>query len=190
MEGSKEEIRKRMLRFRSNLSNEDVEYMSEIICEKLASIDEVREAKIVMGYYPIRKEVNILPLLIKLSKEKLVLLPFTSKSEMKIIPAIFNPSKKLTQDDYGIPAPSIEERYSGIIDVILTPGLAFDTALHRLGYGKGFYDKFLRENRGVRIGVAYDFQILDALPVNHNDITLDILISEKRIVRNDRRRKS
>ena len=71
------------------------------------------------------------------------------------------------------------------VDVLVVPGVAFDLSGHRLGYGQGFYDRFLaRCSEGVlRVGFSYDFQVVDALPVLPHDQRLSMLITEKRILR-------
>jgi len=71
------------------------------------------------------------------------------------------------------------------IDLCVVPGVAFDLDGHRLGYGKGFYDRFLSQlsNSAVRIGFAYDFQVVESLPVQSHDQRLSMLITEKRILR-------
>jgi 5-formyltetrahydrofolate cyclo-ligase len=71
------------------------------------------------------------------------------------------------------------------VEVLVVPGVAFDLAGHRLGYGQGFYDRFLaRSSDGVeRVGFAYDFQVVETLPVLPHDQRLSMLITEKRILR-------
>ncbi|MCK4536516.1 MAG: 5-formyltetrahydrofolate cyclo-ligase [Desulfuromonadales bacterium] len=71
------------------------------------------------------------------------------------------------------------------LDVLVVPGVAFDLAGHRLGYGKGFYDRFLSRSLNCvrRVGFSYDFQVVEALPAQPHDQRLSMLITEKRILR-------
>jgi 5-formyltetrahydrofolate cyclo-ligase len=85
------------------------------------------------------------------------------------------------------PVASCPEVTVGGIDVMLVPGLAFDAAGRRLGHGGGYYDGAGRELRerpsaGVMIGLAYDFQIVDQCPVDENDVAVDLVVTEKRVL--------
>ena len=85
---------------------------------------------------------------------------------------------------HGIPEPteivpiSIEE-----IEIILVPGLAFDKTGARMGFGKGYYDKLLETRKAIKIGICYDFQLLDKIPSEPHDVPMDIIITEKRVQR-------
>ena len=70
------------------------------------------------------------------------------------------------------------------IEIVIVPGVAFDRCGGRIGFGKGFYDNFLKEmgNKAHTIGIAYQFQIVDKLPVNESDISIDIIISEDEVI--------
>jgi len=88
------------------------------------------------------------------------------------------------QSPYGLHEPDPHIRaYSGPIDVVVVPGIAFDIHGHRLGRGKGYYDRFLKTTRVYAIALAYDVQILRNLPNTSGDMKMDIIITEKRIIR-------
>ncbi|MDR3253687.1 MAG: 5-formyltetrahydrofolate cyclo-ligase, partial [Endomicrobium sp.] len=71
------------------------------------------------------------------------------------------------------------------IDLIFVPGLAFDVLGYRMGYGKGYYDRWLKNLPSEKIvGLAYDFQIADKLPSEKYDIPVGLIITEKRVIRN------
>ena len=67
-------------------------------------------------------------------------------------------------------------------DLVVVPGLAFDLHLHRLGYGKGYYDRFLKSTSSYKIGICFDFQIVEKIPNESHDQKMDEVISEKRIL--------
>lgn len=69
------------------------------------------------------------------------------------------------------------------IQVLLIPLVAYDKNLHRLGYGKGYYDRYLADYKGLKIGLAYQCQCVDMIPNDEYDIALDYLINEKEIIR-------
>ncbi len=67
------------------------------------------------------------------------------------------------------------------LDLVLVPGIAFDKRGYRLGYGGGFYDAFLAQTKMVKVGLAFDFQIVDLLPTREEDERVDLIVSEKTI---------
>ncbi len=179
---SKSEIRRMMLEKRMNMDIKEYKALSEKITEKLKSLKEFAEANVVMGYYPIKNEVDILPLLKEMFAFKTVLLPKTGKQE--IVPVILKSLEDLKMGKFKIPIPKEEHEYKGKIDLILVPGLAFDLKLRRLGYGYGYYDRFLKsKEEAFKIGLAFDSQIIEEIPCE--DSRLDMVITEKRILKSD-----
>jgi 5-formyltetrahydrofolate cyclo-ligase len=69
------------------------------------------------------------------------------------------------------------------LELIVVPGVAFDLAGHRLGYGKGFYDRFLHEHRGQLVGLCFDFQLVEKLPVEAHDVRMNMVVTEERTLR-------
>ena len=93
----------------------------------------------------------------------------------------YHSATKFTSGSLNVPEPDGEDLsdYSGI-DLIIVPGVAFDTKFNRLGRGKGYYDRFLQRVSAVKIGVCFDFQLLDEIPADIYDVKMDYIISEKR----------
>jgi 5-formyltetrahydrofolate cyclo-ligase len=183
MEEIKDRIRKQLLLIRSSLTREEIINASYSISRKLKELEIINNATSIMGYYPIRKEVDIFNFLREMSEKKIILLPYSVKKEKKIYPVLYKNDEELDKDDFGIPVPKNKEIFKGKIDIILVPGVAFDFNFNRLGYGLGLYDKFLRENhQSLKIGIAYDFQIIKELPFSENDVKLDMIVSDKRIL--------
>ena len=71
------------------------------------------------------------------------------------------------------------EAVSPQFDIILVPGIAFDRDGNRMGFGKGFYDRFLMEGSGIKIGICYEFQLMNQIPISENDVPVDIVITEE-----------
>jgi len=133
-------------------------------------------------YYPTSYELNILKIFeIKFFKRFNFLLPvIEDKNVMNFYP--WKTNDILYLNKFGIPEPMKSKKI--IPDVILVPLLAFDKNKNRLGYGKGFYDKYLnkyvRKNKKIlTIGVAFSFQKHHKLPTNDYDFTLDFIITDK-----------
>ena len=69
------------------------------------------------------------------------------------------------------------------IDLVVVPAVAYDRQCNRVGRGRGYYDRLLRDTRAVKVGVAYDFQLMDEVPYDDNDVPVDIVITDRRTVR-------
>ena len=135
-------------------------------------------------YYPTSYELNILNILeVEFLKKTKFLLPIIND---KYSMYFYEWKKKdvLNVNKYGILEPLKSKPITP--NIILVPLLAFDKFKNRLGYGKGFYDKFLKKNyknkrKVISIGVAFSFQKYHKLPVNNKDVKLDYILTEKGI---------
>ena len=139
-------------------------------------------------YYPSNYEVNILNLynLIKKKRNIKVLLPVINSGD-RLTFFKWGFLDVLKVNKYGILEPAIKTR-SLDPNVVLVPLLAFDKNNYRLGYGKGYYDKFLnkyiRMNKNIlTIGVAFSFQKYNKLPISNFDVKLDYILTEKGIIK-------
>ncbi len=184
----KEEIRKEMLSKRDDLPKDKVEEISRHIKNKLFKLPEFRDAKKVLIYLHFRKEVKTSGIIKEcLAQGKEVFVPVSDfeKNEFSISP--FPGFENLEKDKFGVPFPKkefIKEADSSQLDLIIAPGVAFDLEGNRIGFGKGFYDKFISAVDGnpLVIGLAFDFQLLDLVPTERDDIPVTMVITEKRIV--------
>ncbi len=154
---------------------------SNRITQKLLSLPEIKVSKYILLYYPHKNEVNTLPVIQKLLKEgKSVLLPKVQGKD--IIPIKINNLFQLKKGYAGIKEPEGEAVSPEKIDVVIVPGVAFDRKGHRLGYGKGYYDRFLLKTKAKKIGLAYDFQIVQEIPAEEHDVPLDLIITPTQII--------
>ncbi len=135
-------------------------------------------------YYPSNFELNILKILeLKYFLAQDILLPVTEKNNfMKFYP--WKKNEVLVVNEFGILEPL--KTQVKIPDLMLIPLLAFDKDKFRLGYGKGYYDrylsKFIKSYKDIlKVGVAFSFQKHHKLPINHNDVKLDFILTEKGI---------
>ena len=137
-------------------------------------------------YYPSSFEVDLLGILnLEYFSASTFLLPMINKNNTM---NFYKWSKKdiLQLNKFGIPEPL--KKKEEIPDVVLVPLLAFDKKKNRLGYGKGFYDKFLNAHAKLKkniltVGIAFSFQKYHKLPVNHNDFKLDYILTEKGLIK-------
>lgn len=167
MHREKQQVRELLIQKRRMLSADERKELSESILSQLERMTIFQEAKTVLLYYPKNNEVDVLPLFKRHKREKTLLLPVTHRREMTAHP--FEGNDKMHRGKFGIPEPTTPA-YEGAIDLIIVPAVAFDKRGYRLGRGGGYYDRFIKKQpHATLIGVGYDFQLLDEVPVLKHD---------------------
>lgn len=179
---AKVEMRELLTQKRRLLTDEQKTEASSRVIERLEQMEWFREAKTVLIYYPIHNEIDLLPLVKKYKHEKTLLFPVTHRKTIDACP--YRGNALMKRGKFNIPEPQTEP-YKGKIDLILIPGVAFDRKCNRLGRGGGYYDRFLCKQRHSKlIGVGYDFQIVDEVPTERNDMRLQgVIVPSQAIVR-------
>lgn len=183
-------MRKKILYQRDSLSLEDVKKKSEKILLSLARIPEIEKSDITFVYVSFRSEVLTMPFIyMTLKKKKTITVPLTIVKKKKLLAVhLTDPEKELHPGYCGIPEPFFpEKKYQekcidpALIKVVIIPGSVFDYRGGRLGYGGGYYDKFLSGNASgaLRIGLAFQLQMADRLELQPHDQLMDIIITEK-----------
>ena len=175
----KSEIRKKILKFRKINSHKNIKINFNYLLKILKK--EKNYGKVVAGYYPFNYEVNTMSILEKLEKYNyLISLPKIKKNyQMDFF--LWSTKDPLQINKYGIPEPiSNEIKYPSIL---LVPVVAYDKNLNRIGYGGGFYDRYINKIKKrkniITIGLAYSFQKVKKIPINDYDKKLDFIITEK-----------
>lgn len=184
----KEDLRKEILKARNKLKKEEILKKSQTIEKRLFSLDEFKEAKVVMFYISFGSEVNTHFMVedsLKIGKK--VAVPFCETESQKLGASFITSFREdLEAGAYGILEPKKMKRAEtplSQIELILIPGLVFDLRGHRLGYGQGYYDKFLKEIPWVTVvGLAYELQIVERLPRFPHDIAVSKIITEARLI--------
>ena len=181
----KESIRKKVLEQRNKLTDKDIKEKSVLIKKKLFSLPEFKKSKTVMFFVSFGKEVFTHDMIKDALKNKQVYVP-TVKNNSLIVSKITGFKELNKKNKYGILEPSkIKEIDINEIDLVIVPGVAFDCAGYRVGYGKGYYDKFLNDFDKEKIGLAFEFQTTKELPKEDHDVVVDKVITEKRIIKCD-----
>ena len=174
---NKQELRQVIRARKRAMTEEDILRRSEILAEKFARSNAYRAAKTIYGYLPYNQEVRTVPMLRRALEEgKRVAVPKVYGDDMKFI--YLDDLSQVAKGYAGIPEPvadgPVAQDGTGLV---LMPGLAFDRAGHRIGYGGGFYDKFLaREPHHPTVALCYDFQVMDRLETEEFDIPVDLVI--------------
>ena len=177
---NKFQLRKKISKIRSKFARKKIEVKSETIVKL---IEQKSPNKKVGLYYPFGDEITTLELMGRLTKKNFIIsLPvINNKFEMSFYS--WSLSEPLTINRFGILEPLKGKKI--IPSTLIIPMLAFDSNLNRLGYGGGFYDRFIqkieRQNICVKIGLALSCQKINKVPVDKFDKKMDFIITEKRI---------
>jgi 5-formyltetrahydrofolate cyclo-ligase len=188
IKAKKELLRHEMLAKRDALSAEERLGKSSEIVNRLLKQPDIIKAKNIFTYVSFRSEVNTHGMLdLFLDQGKAVSVPFTDMNKKMIIPSIIKSVKNdLVPGTFGISEPVAEKlcpMLVGDIDIVIMPGAAFSDKGCRIGYGGGFYDRFLQKKSISSYALAFDFQIIDEVPFSPEyDVKVDYIVTEKRII--------
>jgi 5-formyltetrahydrofolate cyclo-ligase len=185
----KDNLRKKMLNERKSMEIHNVNASSNKIIGTILELPEFANCKNIMLYLSFSKEVDTYPLAKWcLDNGKTVITPYCVQSKREIIPyEINNLTNDLTKSTFGVMEPKhdlLKKVNIEDIDLIIVPGVVFDEHCNRIGFGAGYYDRFLSKKleNTPAIGIAYDYQIIDQIPTGEYDVPLDFIITEKRII--------
>lgn len=179
----KNKTRKKIIKIRKSVDTKTVGLNSHKILKKLFRMKEFCQAKKVMFYSSFGNEIDTGRMIERsLKLKKYVFLPKILKG--KIVPVQIKNLKELVLGKFGILEPIGTMngcRGTADLDVIIIPGVAYDKNCNRIGFGKGYFDRFLKTQKAVKIGIAHGFQIVKKIPVWKNDVPTDLVITEKNI---------
>jgi 5-formyltetrahydrofolate cyclo-ligase len=157
---------------------------SALACARLSRQPAWRKARAVLFYAPRSDEVDVEPLLNEaLATGKLVALPrYVSQARVYEAAQIHDYRLDVVPGRFGIaePKPGCAKIPLNQLDFVLVPGVCFDVNGHRLGRGRGYYDRLLGSVRGFRCGVAFDLQVRSAIPAEPHDVVLDCILTPTR----------
>ncbi|NLK94578.1 MAG: 5-formyltetrahydrofolate cyclo-ligase [Clostridiales bacterium] len=181
----KKELRKYMIEKRNCITVEEKVSLDKEILEKLRGSESYIDSKNIFIYIGFGSEINTKEYINEFLKDgKSVFIPRTVISSKKMEAVKVNSLENLEKNKYGILEPGLKEEASDkkILDLIILPGVAFDLYGGRLGYGGGYYDRFLIGTKAKKVALAYDFQIISKIEIEEHDIPADSIITEKRII--------
>ena len=138
-----------------------------------------------MIYSPLGNETDTFFISKKiLDDKKTGILPYTDTKTNEIIPIKFDEKTAFKKGAFGILEPTEkQEILKKDINIAISPGSAFDITGQRVGFGKGYYDKFLKDTNIIKIGFCYDFQICEEIDAEEHDVKMDFLITESGIIK-------
>ena len=170
-------LRKQIRDLKRQMTKEQIDAASARLAELFYATEYYRNARTIYGYLPYNQEVRTVPILRQALKDgKRVAVPKVYGDEMRFI---YLDNLDLVEDGYaGIPEPVEDEPVAhDATALVLMPGLAFDCQGHRIGYGGGFYDRFLaQEPNHPTVALCYGFQMLDSLETEEFDVPVDCVL--------------
>lgn len=176
----KKEIRKAIRELKRCVDMEWMLQASDAIMSKLELLDLFKVAETILLYHALPDEVQTAAFLDKWYKTKRILIPLVSGDDL--ILKVYSPDK-VVPGYKGIPEPSddAETVEASGVQLAIVPGVAFDKDCNRLGRGKGFYDRLIPDLRCPLVGLGFDFQIVDQVPVEIFDRKLDMVITQSNL---------
>lgn len=181
----KQTIRKKHLEKRKLITKDSLKQKSGKIARFLFKTKEFWNAKTIMAFVSIKNEPETHGIIEEaLRQNKKVCVPLTDFSRNEITPVEINGFNELEEKKFGLLEPKNAEKKIPVaeIDLVLVPGIAFDCCGNRIGYGKGFFDRFLEKTGAAKIGLCFEQHLEKELPVEAHDKKMDKIITEKRVL--------
>jgi 5-formyltetrahydrofolate cyclo-ligase len=185
---SKTEIRARMKALLASMTPELRHAASVAACGRVAALEPLAHANIVMMYMPLSTEVDVTPAVLQAFRRGQTLcVPKVDwrRKDMAAVEITSLDDRVLDTDEHGLRSPRDGRLIMpNSIDAVVVPGLAFDPQGCRLGRGGGYFDRFLARLRptATTIGLVFDQQIIDKVPVATCDASVDIIVSDRRVM--------
>lgn len=184
---SKNELRQRALKSRRLLSREEVSSLSELVKSRLLELPEFSRAKTIATYIAKSDEVQTSGIVEDaLAGGRRIVVPRSDPASTSLVFSEIRSLAELSPGQYGILEPPSAGSPFPLdrCDLVLVPLVAWDESGHRLGYGKGYFDRALGARRPpVSIGLAFESQRRGDIPQSPTDVALDIIVTERRVIR-------
>ena len=176
----KNEIRKKFKEKRRLMEKSEVSKKSRFACEVFLKSEMYKNAKTLMLYIPLGNETDTTEIIKRAFADgKKLIFPVTDERTGVITPCYATTETEFEKGAFAVNEPVVKNCASAKdIDVIIVPGIAFDKKGRRIGFGKGCYDRLLKNTSAVKTGFCYDFQLCDEIPAEEHDVKMDCIITE------------
>lgn len=183
LHNTKQQLREDMASLKRSYQKTVLYDLSEKILKRLEETDLFRQASSIALYHAIPGEVQTATFIEKWYLNKQLLLPVIEGDDLHLVP--YRGKESLKSGVFGILEPTgagevLQTEYSP--DLIIVPGVAFDRNLNRMGRGKGYYDRLLSTLEAPKIGICFDFQLQESIPVEPFDKKMDLIVTESEII--------
>ena len=175
--------RKHFLAKRADMTDAERADASLRLCEEILSLEQFASADVVLVYYPTKNEPDLLPVAnAALALGKRVAFPISNTADLTLTFGEITSIDQLHTGAYGIPEPEANLPKLTKNSLCIVPALAADKQGFRLGYGKGYYDRFLADFDGASVCALPDAHLCDKLPTESTDIPVDIIITQTGVI--------
>ena len=181
----KSNTRKRLAHIRNSFNPKERNKLSELIKNNLLNLEEYKNAKTVLLYCSFGSEVETNNMIRKSVDNKITLLPLIIPEEKTIVACKIQDVKNDVNPGYSDilePRKHCKEHNKNKINLVIVPGIAFGEKGERLGYGGGYYDRFLKDFTGDIVGICFENQITDKILLENHDIKMHKIVTEKRVI--------
>ncbi|AHL72079.1 5-formyltetrahydrofolate cyclo-ligase [Bacillus sp. FSL R7-0166] len=179
----KKELRLQTLAMLDQISAEEFNRHASLLHEHVLQLSEWKQAKTIALTMSRGKEIPTMPLIEKAWEEgKTVCIPTCFPKTKEMVFYEYTPETKMTSSYFGLLEPDPLEStvvHKEAIDLIIVPGVCFDQRGYRIGYGGGYYDRYLADYHGITLALSLSVQQVDHLPAEPHDIPVSIMVSEK-----------
>lgn len=176
----KSEIRKLIRCRKSQLSETERIDKSGKAFTLLETIPDFADATNILAYFSLPDELYTVPFLHRWHGRKHIFLPRVNGDDIEILP--YHPDH-MRQGAFGIYEPGGDTVCDiSQMDVVIVPGVAFDRRGNRVGRGRGYYDRLLSGCQAIKIGICYDFQLLERITADSHDVTMDYIVTDDEII--------
>ncbi len=172
----KKDLRKKIKSLRLSLSIKEKQTAAEEVFNRLEILDSFKRSNNILVYHSLPDELPTTDFINKWQSTKNLFLPRVNGDDLEILPYR---KSELQTGSFDIEEPIGNDIVDvDKIDLIIVPAVGYDKSGNRLGRGKGYYDRMMKSSKAVKIGIGYDFQLFDALPIEPHDIPVDIVITQ------------
>ncbi len=186
----KQTLKQKILEKRNALSKDELIDKSDKVRDNLFSLKEFENSKKILFFVSFNSEVDTKNMIKELldKKNKTILVPYVIKKDYKLHISELKDFNDLGPKTFNILEPKKEkimEFDKKELDIVIVPGIVFDKNGNRIGHGYGYYDRFLKtiKKETVKIGLAFDFQLIEKIPEEKHDVPMDIIVTDKEIIR-------
>lgn len=183
---NKNELRQKYRALRDSFGEDFIKQASALACQKLINSPEFLNADTILLYYPTKNEISPLPIFdVCLKMGKTVAFPVCQKESTTLLFRKISALDELFLSSFGIlePTSDCEQITPNEKTLCIVPALLFSQNGHRLGYGKGYYDRFLKNFKGTSAGLSYSSLVLKSLPYDEHDIPLNMIVTESEVLK-------
>ncbi|MDD4848182.1 MAG: 5-formyltetrahydrofolate cyclo-ligase [Bacteroidales bacterium] len=174
----KQSLRKTIRALKKQLSEEERLKKSKKIWTQFEQLPEFQQAQTVMLYWSMQDEVDTHNFVVRWANQKRIILPSVD-GDMLVLKEFTGLQDLKAGERFGILEPSGKTfEHEADIDLIVVPGVAFDHHNNRMGRGKAYYDKTLKNSTAYKVGICFNFQFLDSIPTDQYDVKMDAVIHD------------